>query len=43
VRAPGCHPVVEHEHHTVGELVLEVGPGVQVEATCFTPGVAPGA
>jgi thiol-disulfide isomerase/thioredoxin len=43
VSYPGCHPVLAHAHHTVGELVLEAGPGVEVEATCFTPGVVPAA
>jgi hypothetical protein len=40
VRVPGCVPLLEHERHTVGELSLEVGEGVLVHATCFTPGVA---
>jgi hypothetical protein len=40
VDEPGCLPLLEHERHTVGELVLEPGPGVTVYATCFTPGVA---
>ena len=30
----------EHERHTAGELELEPGPGVDVQATCFTPGLA---
>jgi len=42
VEAPGAYPLVEHEHHTVGVLALEVGDGVTCHATCFTPGVAPG-
>ena len=37
---PGCFPLVEHPHHTVAELVLEVGAGVTCLATCFTPAVA---
>ena len=40
VEHPGCHPLVEHEHHTAGVLELEVGPGVTCHATCFTPGLA---
>jgi thiol-disulfide isomerase/thioredoxin len=38
VTEPGCFPLVEHPHHTVGELAFEVGPGVTCYATCFTPG-----
>ena len=40
VSEPGCFPVLEHPRHTAGELALEVGEGVTVHATCFTPGVA---
>jgi hypothetical protein len=40
VREPGCFPLLEHPRHTAGELTLEVGAGVEVLATCFTPGVA---
>jgi hypothetical protein len=40
VDVPGCHPLVEHAHHTAGVLELEVGAGVTCHATCFTPGVA---
>jgi hypothetical protein len=40
VTEPGAFPVVEHPRHTAGELELEVGAGVTVHATCFTPGVA---
>jgi len=39
VTEPGCYPVVEHPHHTVGRLELEVGDGVTCHATCFTAGV----
>jgi hypothetical protein len=39
VSEPGCFPVLEHARHTAGELALEVGEGVTVHATCFTPGV----
>jgi thiol-disulfide isomerase/thioredoxin len=43
VAEPGCFALLEHPHHTVGELELEIGPGVTCYATCFTPGVqAPG-
>jgi hypothetical protein len=41
---PGCHALVEHEHHTAGVLELSVGDGLDCHMTCFTPGVpAPGA
>ena len=41
---PGCHPLVEHPHHTEGVLELAVGAGLECHMTCFTPGVpAPGA
>jgi hypothetical protein len=40
VEYPGCHLLVEHERHTEGVLELEVGPGVECYATCFTPGLA---
>jgi thiol-disulfide isomerase/thioredoxin len=44
VSAPGCFPLVEHEHHTAGVLEFTVGAGVTCHATCFTPGApAPGA
>jgi hypothetical protein len=40
VAEPGCFPLLEHPHHTVGTLELAVGAGVTCHATCFTPGVA---
>jgi hypothetical protein len=40
VTHPGAYPLVEHERHTSGVLQLEVGPGVECLATCFTPGLA---
>jgi thiol-disulfide isomerase/thioredoxin len=40
VTEPGCIPLVEHPRHTADVLSLEVGEGVLVHATCFTPGVA---
>jgi hypothetical protein len=40
VTEPGCFGVLEHPRHTEGVLELEVGGGVTVHATCFTPGVA---
>ena len=44
VTEPGCHPLVEHPHHTAGVLELAIGDGVTCHATCFTPGIpAPGA
>ena len=41
VEGSGCYALLEHAHHTRGELSLEVGDGVTVAATCFTPGPAP--
>jgi thiol-disulfide isomerase/thioredoxin len=41
VDGPGCAALIEHSVHTAGVLELEVGPGVECLATCFTPGVAP--
>jgi thiol-disulfide isomerase/thioredoxin len=41
VDGPAAYPVLEHAHHTVGELGLEPGDGVTVHATAFTPAVAP--
>jgi hypothetical protein len=40
VTHPGAYPLVEHERHTAAVLELEIGPGVQCYATCFTPGLA---
>ena len=40
VAGPGCHPLVEHPHHTAGVLELAVGAGLECHMTCFTPGVA---
>jgi hypothetical protein len=40
IAEPGCFPLVEHPHHTVAELKLEVGAGLTCLATCFTPAVA---
>jgi thiol-disulfide isomerase/thioredoxin len=37
---PGAYRLIEHERHTVAVLDLEVGPGVECLATCFTPGIA---
>lgn len=39
VAGPGAYPLVEHERHTEGELVLELGDGVACAAVQFTPGV----
>ena len=39
VTEPGAFGVLEHERHTAGVLELDVGEGVTVHATCFTPGV----
>jgi thiol-disulfide isomerase/thioredoxin len=40
VTYPGAYPLIEHDRHTPGVLNLEIGPGVQCHATCFTPGLA---
>jgi hypothetical protein len=40
VTHPGAYQLVEHEHHTVAQLELHIGPGVECVATCFTPGLA---
>jgi thiol-disulfide isomerase/thioredoxin len=40
VTHPGAYPLIEHDRHTVGNIELEIGPGVRCYATCFTPGVA---
>ena len=36
---PGAHLLIEHDGHRSGELTLEPGDGVRVEAVCFTPGL----
>ncbi len=36
---PGVYRLIEHDHHTSGELELEIGDGVTCHAVCFTPGV----
>jgi hypothetical protein len=36
---PGCVALLSHPRHARGTLDLRVGPGVEVHATCFTPGV----
>jgi hypothetical protein len=43
VEHPGAYPLAEHEVHTRGELVLELGEGVRCHAVCFTPGADPAA
>jgi hypothetical protein len=39
VTEPGCVELLSHPRHTRGLLSLEAGAGVEVHATCFTPGV----
>ena len=39
---PGCVELIDHGRHTEGVLELAPGPGVEVYATCFTPGVVAG-
>ena len=41
VAAAGAYPLLEHETHVEGELVMTVGAGVECHATVFTPGLAP--
>jgi thiol-disulfide isomerase/thioredoxin len=41
VDAPGAYQLLEHAHHTAGELELEVDATLRCLATCFTPGLAP--
>jgi hypothetical protein len=40
VAGPGAVALVEHPQHIAGVLELDVGAGIEVLATCFTPGVA---
>ena len=40
ISEPGCFEVVAHPRHTEAVLDLQVGDGVTVHATCFTPGLA---
>ena len=40
VSHPGAYPLVEHERHTTGTIEIELSPGVECCATCFTPGLA---
>ncbi len=42
IEHPGCHRLIDHGRHVEGVLELEPGPGVEVYATCFTPGIAAG-
>jgi AhpC/TSA family len=43
VEHPGCYALIEHQHHTHGELSLTLSEGVTCHAVCFTPGLAPDA
>jgi thiol-disulfide isomerase/thioredoxin len=36
---PGAYPLFEHGAHTAAELRVQASPGVEILATCFTPGV----
>jgi hypothetical protein len=40
VSEPGCFEVISHPVHSAATLSLEVGAGVTVHATCFTPGLS---
>jgi hypothetical protein len=39
IEDPGAYALIEHEHHTPGELELAIDPSVRCLATCFTPGI----
>jgi len=41
VEHPGAYVLVEHPLSTEGVLDLDVGPGVECLAVCFSPGLAP--
>ena len=41
IERPGAHLLVEHPRSVAGVLELEVGPGLECLATCFSPGLAP--
>lgn len=40
IEHPGAYQLIEHERHTSDVLQLDIGPGVECLATCFTPGIA---
>jgi thiol-disulfide isomerase/thioredoxin len=40
VEHPGAYQLLEHESNARARLDLDVGPGVECLATCFTPGLA---
>jgi thiol-disulfide isomerase/thioredoxin len=40
VEHPGAYELIAHEQSTSGELDLQIGPGVECHAVCFTPGLA---
>ncbi len=39
VPGPGAYPLLEHARHTAGVLELNAAEGLEVLATCFTPGL----
>ncbi len=39
VEHPGAYELIAHAHSTAGVLELDVGPGVECHAVCFTPGL----
>jgi hypothetical protein len=43
VTHPGAYELASHPRSTQGELELELGPGVECYAVCFTPGLDPAA
>ena len=40
IAEPGCHPLVEHPHHTAGVLELAVGDGLELPHDLLHPGGA---
>jgi len=40
VARPGAYQLIQHPRHTKAMLDLDIGPGVECFATCFTPGLA---
>ncbi len=40
LHGPGAHLLIEHERHTESDLTLEPAAGLEIYATCFSPGLA---
>lgn len=41
IERPGLHTLIEHPVHVESEITLEPGPGLEVHATQFSPGLDP--